>query len=318
MMTILSSRHTLESTGNCVTIRTMTAQEYLNAYQGQSLLYGASPAREWLRGQCVQSVCFYVAANGRPVIWADAYNWWTTRNAAYDYIDNSPSAVPQPGDIIVWGPNTPGSGGAGHIAVCLQPRPGTGTFVSVDQNWGGKYVHAVTHNYDNVVGWLRFKNASPAPAPTPQGGDEMITNADQADKIYKLMRPNGAASQDEINATAGKRSFANFLDDAQTEVNQRDANFRAQTQHMADLQKTIDTLNTTITTLQTEGVKNKTEYDSYVAKIAQLTTDLTSAHDQLKELQDSLPTAQPMPTQEGSDDMGFLTKLIAWLLRKKS
>jgi hypothetical protein len=111
----------------------------------------------------------------------DAAEWWYSGALPehYERIANTPSAVPRTGDIIVWDRNLPNSGGAGHIAVCLYPLPGTGTFVSVDQNWGGKTVHAVTHNYNYVVGWLRIKGqAAPAPAPTPittQGANDMIT-----------------------------------------------------------------------------------------------------------------------------------------------
>lgn len=309
-----------------VTISAMTAQEYLNSYQGQSLLFAPSPAREYLRGQCVQAVCFYVSANGRPVIWADAYNWWTNRNPAYDYIDNSPSAVPQPGDIIIWGPATPGSGGAGHIAVCLQGRPGTGTFISVDQNWGGKTVHTVMHNYNNVVGWLRFKGAA-APAAQPQG-DEMIADVNQAHQAYRLLRPNGDGSDGEINATAGRRSWASFANDAQGEVNARNQNLRDQGQHLNDLSGQINVQNQTIVDLTAKlndanlsNTEKQKALDGALTDLGHSNAELTTLHDQLKDLQIALPTADPAtpPASDSPstlDSTGWVTKLLAAILRR--
>lgn len=233
-------------------MRMMTAQEYLDTYQGQSLLYNQSDPS--LRGQCVQGVCFYVDANGKPVIWADAYVWWSGNQYpdAYERIPNTPDAVPQAGDIIIWGPTLPGSGGAGHIAVCLQPFPGTGTFESVDQNWGGKTVHKVTHTYAYVVGWLRFKNAAaPAPAPAPSEGDEMITTAEQATQLYKMLRPNySGPTQGELDATVNKRTFAQFLNDAQAEIATRDAHFSAEEQQLVTDSNEIGQLTQTIAQLK--------------------------------------------------------------------
>jgi hypothetical protein len=292
----------------------MNPQEFLNVYQGQSLLYNQRDPS--LRGQCVQSVCFYVTSNGKPVIWADAYIWWSSNLSPehYERIANSPTAVPQPGDIIVWGPATPGSGGAGHIAVCLKPLPGTGTFISVDQNWGGKYVHAVTHNYNNVVGWLRFKS-KPAPTLIPKG-DEMIANEQQAHQAYQLLRINGDGSPGEIEATAGKRSWTQFANDAKGELAQRNSNATAQTNKLNELSTTINQLNQSITDLQTQGLKTKQEYDNKIVEFAKLTADLTTAHDQIKDLQNALPFANE--AAQGSDDASFITKFFVWLLRKKN
>ncbi len=68
-------------------------------------------------------------------------------------IDNTPTGVPQKGDIIFW--NT-GIGSAGHVAVF---RDGdVNTFNSFDQNFPvGSLPHIQNHNYNSVAGWLRFK-----------------------------------------------------------------------------------------------------------------------------------------------------------------
>lgn len=262
----------------------MTPQQYLDTYAGQSLLYNqADPS---LRGQCVQAVCFYVARNGHPVMWADAYVWWSSGQFPDDYerIPNTADAVPEPGDIIIWGPTLPGSAGAGHIAVCLQPLPGTGTFISIDQNWGGKTVHKVTHTYAYVVGWLRFKTApAPAPAaPAAAEGDEMITTTDEATKLYKMLRPNSSGTrQDELNATVGKRSFTQWLNDAQSEVDARDANLRS---------------------LETQLVTDSNDIGQLTQTIQQLQSQLKASQDQVSTLTARIQNAQNVVTQAAQND----------------
>lgn len=285
----------------------MTAQESLNKYIGQSLLYNKSIPS--LIGQCVQYVCFYVADNGKPVIWKDAYQWWSSGlyPEAYDRIPNSTNAIPQPGDIIIWSPALPNSGGAGHIAVCLEPRPGTGTFVSIEQNWGGKTIHKVTHNYDYVIGWLRFKDASPTPQIKTEG-PEMIANNDQAIKIYKMLRPNSGGSEAEINGTAGHRSFEEFLNSAQTEIAQRDANIRAMNDQNVNMGNTINKLNETITKLTTDDKNDKQAIADGLNKIGDLTAQLSTTHDKIVDLQ---------ATPEVQDSPSLLVKILALFIKKK-
>lgn len=311
----------------------MSPQQYFDTYQGQSLLYAPSAARESLRGQCVQSVCFYVAANGKPVIWADAHDWWDKRmfQDQYDYIENTATAVPQPGDIIIWGSALPGSLGGGHIAVCLLPLPGTGTFISVDQNWGGKTVHKVTHNYSYVVGWLRMKgvvfggmgggSATTTPA---QGGVEMIENENQARQAYGMLRPNGTPSADEISSTAGKRTWAQFANDAQGEVNQRNANLAAQAQQLVNASAQINTQNQAITDLTTKlHDSDATAQEKQAALKEALTTitstnnELATAHDQIKELQTAVQTGPQPAAPAAEPKKNLLTVIILAFMKLK-
>lgn len=107
--------------------------------------------------------------------WGDAKNYFVnpTLLSRFDAIPYPNSRRPKRGDIVVWGASLPGSGKAGHVAVCLST--GSSTFVSLDQNWGGRYVHQVTHNFNNVVGWLSPRTAAPVPPPQPkpQGGNNV-------------------------------------------------------------------------------------------------------------------------------------------------
>lgn len=123
-------------------------------------LYGA---------QCVDEIAQYCVDNGKPVAYANAKDWANhpALRGAFNWIQNNPTdynQIPQRGDIIVWGGGLPGSGGYGHIAI-WDMKTGPGRFQSLDQNWGGQYVHFVpNHTYDYILGWWHVK---PAPPPPP-------------------------------------------------------------------------------------------------------------------------------------------------------
>lgn len=94
-----------------------------------------------------------------PFPYVNAYEIFTKPNSVssqyFDFIPNSPTAVPQKGDIIVWDKNL--NGGIGHVAVAT----GNGTvssFESYDQNWVvGSFSKLIQHSYNYVLGWLRLK-----------------------------------------------------------------------------------------------------------------------------------------------------------------
>lgn len=65
------------------------------------------------------------------------------------FIKNTPDGVPERGDVVIW--STPPYG---HIAIFLDG--GSTTFRSFDQNYpSGTPCHIQTHNYNNVLGWLK-------------------------------------------------------------------------------------------------------------------------------------------------------------------
>lgn len=95
-----------------------------------------------------------------------AKDFWTNYSSDpnlynnFNKIANTPSFVPQFGDVAVWG-----NGTYGHIAICT----GTGDvnkFESFDQNYPtGSACHYVIHNYSGFLGVLRPKAQSRLRAP---------------------------------------------------------------------------------------------------------------------------------------------------------
>jgi len=77
-------------------------------------------------------------------------------------VSNTVDVIPKEGWIAVW--NATQSNEYGHIGIVLDATQ-TG-FTSFDSNWGGRFAHKVTHDYNNVAGFLAPKES------------------DMADKIY--------------------------------------------------------------------------------------------------------------------------------------
>jgi hypothetical protein len=299
----------------------MNLDQFIPAWNGKAALYNTKDPS--LTGQCVQLVCFYnVQVLGIPVMWADAAYWYLNLSLPQLYkvsVDDL-----QRGDEVVWDTSLPNSDGSGHIAIFLQ-WTSSNTFISFDSNWGGKYAHQVTHNRNYILGGLRkVAPTQAAPTPqiqsTPQGGDEMINNATQAHQIYQMLRPNSDGSDAEINATAGRRTFAEFLNSAQPEVSARNQNLLDQATRLANLQSTIDQLNGAITNLQNlnsqEGLDATSKANQITAlqfQIATLTTQLTTDHDQLAELQKQLQ----VPNLQSKSPNWFIKLLGAIVSTKK-
>lgn len=87
-----------------------------------------------------------------PVV--GAVDIWTTYLKDYFIaIENTPTGVPESGDILIWGT---GLGKYGHIGIFLSGD--TNSFISFDQNFPvGSVCHSQKHDYKNLIGWLRFK-----------------------------------------------------------------------------------------------------------------------------------------------------------------
>jgi len=122
--------------------------------------------------QCVDEIAQYCVDNGKPVAYANACDWANNPalQGAFTWTANDPNdfnQVPKRGDIIVWSSALPGSGGAGHIAIFdMIVKPGV--FQSLDQNWGGQYVHFIpNHTWDYVLGWWHAIPPPPNPEQIP-------------------------------------------------------------------------------------------------------------------------------------------------------
>ncbi len=133
------------------------ALEWVYSQEGKSLDYDNSYG-----AQCVDLICFYYQHLGAPRPYGNACDFISNQlPAGWTRIANTASFVPEPGDIAVWGRAV--GNGYGHVAIILSAD--VHNFVSMDQNWGGKYCRKVTHNYNNFWGVIRpnFDSADSQP-----------------------------------------------------------------------------------------------------------------------------------------------------------
>lgn len=140
----------------------MTLQEFINLYDGTKIG----------DGQCVAMVWKYMedVLNLQPQPVGNAHDYYDNFYNSQFLVDNfdrityDGTNTPLPYDIIVW--NTNVGGGYGHIAVVYQNITNA-NFESFDQNWNTPLLCNIeTHNYSNVLGWLRLKTSPPSPETT--------------------------------------------------------------------------------------------------------------------------------------------------------
>lgn len=133
----------------------MNYNEFINTYNGKGFDYDGAAGI-----QCVDLVKMYLdkVFGLKPGAWGNAKDYYENYNnlsaikSNFTRIANTPSFVPQKGDIVVWGT---GLGNQyGHIAIATG-EGNTSQFYSHDLNWGQKVVHKVLHNYKGFLGVLR-------------------------------------------------------------------------------------------------------------------------------------------------------------------
>lgn len=161
-----------------------------------------------------------------------------------------------------------------------------------------------------------FYNApapQPAPQPNPQGAEEMITTREQGLDAYHAIRPFGEPSEAELQATVGKRSFAQFLRDARNEITQRNNALAQQAQAVVQAQQEAQNLRNTITQLQQVNEQDAANKDKQLAelggKLNDTTSDLQKALLEVQRLNDTVckvPEKQP-------DSFTLLERLLSKL-----
>lgn len=130
----------------------MTPQEWFESVNGKYIeVAGSANAKN----QCVDCANDYIKqVLGLPYIeWTNAINFPQHAGDKYEFIWNTPDALPIEGDLMIFDIGT-----AGHISVFIEGN--LSLFRSMDENYPiGSPCCVVQHNYSKVIGWLRPKNA---------------------------------------------------------------------------------------------------------------------------------------------------------------
>ena len=127
----------------------MSLDDFIKKYDGQAVDYDKNfgPQCVDLYRQYVKEVLGY--PQSPPVVGAKDI-WDTYLPEYFKRIENTPTGIPEKGDIIIFGT---GLGKYGHVAIYIE---GTLTkFTSFDQNYPlGSLCHSQGHTYSGVLGWL--------------------------------------------------------------------------------------------------------------------------------------------------------------------
>lgn len=131
----------------------MTFDEFIKKYDSKGIDYDGH-----FGDQCVDLYRQYVKEvlgfPQSPAVTGAKDIWNTYLKDYYDRIENTPSGVPEKGDIVIWGDRI---GPYGHVAVFNEGD--SRSFRAFGQNYHtGSKSHLHSHNYTGVLGWLRPKN----------------------------------------------------------------------------------------------------------------------------------------------------------------
>ena len=158
----------------------MTFQEFIDKWNGKGIDFDGAygdQCMDLMHQFCVE---VFGLSDGRILAAPaakDVYlNYPNTFGSQYfDKIDNTPTGIPQKGDIVFWGTKI---GQYGHVAIFSEGD--ANKFKSFDQNFPiGSKCHIQDHTYNGVLGWLRFKQQEPMATITQKDLDEMRLRRDE-------------------------------------------------------------------------------------------------------------------------------------------
>jgi hypothetical protein len=159
----------------------MTLDDFVKKYDGVGIDFDGAYGF-----QCMDLAHRYavdVVGQDIPAVPA-AKDEWTKNIPGYDKIANSPTGLPQKGDIIIWGTEV---GAYGHIAIFLEGN--LNTFTSFDQNWPiNSLCHKQQHSYGNtsqgVLGWFHPQKTAVDAVSVPKDTFEnLVRKSGEYDKV---------------------------------------------------------------------------------------------------------------------------------------
>lgn len=221
--------------------------------------------------------------DGRILAAPAAKDVWNTNvygKDKFDAIPNTPTGVPQKGDIILFGTEV---GQYGHVAIVISADVNTVT--TFDQNWNGhQYCEKITHKYggaQGVLGWLRFKGQ-------PASGEEMVcdpksvrdmlvTKATQRDDVCNYLGlstdPKATDSGKITSTIGGFKSRVTDLTNQLTNANAEVANREEQVSRLKDQVLSEQNLRKDVTDKLNDAIKSATDAAGvYEGQLAQKQT----------------------------------------------
>lgn len=282
----------------------MTLNEFVDKYLGKKVDFDGAYGN-----QCVDLARFYwkeVCGIQQPKGVAGAADFWSNYSTDpilkdnFEKIVNTPEAVAQPGDVVVWNRNY---GKFGHIAVCVSADMNNLSCFSQNDP-SGALCGLKAYKYTNIYGWLRPKKAT-------MTADEMIikktdfeklvTKSSQLDEV--LAKYQVADAQGLYNQIQGLNSritdLTNQLGTAQAEVkNKEEINSRLEKNNI----EKDDEINSLINRLD---LKNN--------EIAQLGRDKGTLAIEVEQLKIQITTLKQANQQAGITKDSTIQQFADWV-----
>lgn len=270
----------------------VTLQQFMNAWQGKRV-----PSRGGITGQCVSLVQHWAedqGIGGTPVFPVpSAYLMAGKRPDAFTWEANTPKGVPSPGDIVVFSNKV--GGGHGHTGIVVSANTSSlDVFQQNDPTGSGAYTKR--YNYNNVLGWLKFKQAAPA----PPKGDIMDTNAGRElyrTGLFREPENDSVASAGQWNGRTPANALQVLRDSPEWQMNARKL-------------RDYDVLAKQVTELSARPTK---------AELENITNQLKVSSDKVAELERKVAEEQAKKSEDSQllDEGGsWLSKIIARLFKK--
>jgi len=135
----------------------MTFDQFIEEYKGKEVGY---PNDNYFKGECLSLTKWHIkevygidpppsGCNGARCYWSI---FPSPLDTVFKKVPNTPDLIPKKGWIAVWDGSV--GNGAGHIGSVADDKATKTTFNSFDANWGSRKAQIVTHNYNNVYGFL--------------------------------------------------------------------------------------------------------------------------------------------------------------------
>jgi hypothetical protein len=183
----------------------MTLTQFVTKYNGKHIDFdGYPPSNPY---QCVDLYRFYckeVLGFNQSAGVASAYQLWDKYLKDYfTQVPNTPTGIPQPGDIIIWNQNY---GPHGHVAIFLSGDVNKMTCFSQNDPLGQPCIKK-DYTYRNIYGWLRPKENMSTALDTCQKDREKFWN--ERDNILRLLDLEPANIAGDV-VEAAKRVIAGY------------------------------------------------------------------------------------------------------------
>jgi len=273
----------------------ITFTEFLDKWNGKFCEMGGSANA---KNQCVDLANAYIVeVLGLPIVLGTNAVDFPKKCLApnYEYILNTPTGVPQQGDIIVW--KSPD--GLGHIGICSSAT--SSKFVSFDQNWPvGSVCKLVNHTYTGtytVIGWLRGKVKS-------------------TENIYKgLDLTNKDSMKVAVDAwsdlTSGKLKTISEYESLQTQMRDKDKQIQTLQEKVLSLDKFVKDLQDRVMALESEIKANLDLVTDWQSKYQTANKQLENKNKEIDDITTSKNQYKKY-YEAKCDELKKLDKMTAW------